>query len=69
MTDQFVYEEMTEDGGWRVRVMRNGEHVGTIIKNSNSGNYEYFPGAHNYLSFSEQDKNLDSMKKKIEKSF
>ncbi|HRK62241.1 MAG TPA: hypothetical protein PLY88_06835 [Candidatus Omnitrophota bacterium] len=69
MTDQFVYEEMTEDGGWRVRVMRNGEHAGTIIKNSNSGSYEYFPGAHNYLSFSLQDKNLDALKKKIEKSF
>jgi len=69
MTDQFVYEKMAEDGGWRVRMMRNGEQAGTIIKNSNSVSYEYFRGAHNYLSSSDQDKNLDNLKKKIEKSF
>ena len=69
MSDQFIYEEMTADGGWRVRVMRNGEHAGTIIKNTNNGNYEYFAGAHNYHSSSHQDKSLDALKKKIEKSF
>lgn len=64
----FVYEEIAEDGGWKMKVVHEGEHVGNVFKNPNGG-YNYFAGAHNYATLSFEHKDLEELKKKIEKTF
>lgn len=67
MEKKIVFEEDSADG-WRIAVKKHGVHVGNIIKNSNTGHFEYFSGTHNFSGHMFEHTHLDALKKKIEHS-
>jgi hypothetical protein len=60
------YKEEDLLGGWSIAVLVSGVPVGHICKHGFDGSFVYFQGPSNQLNWSMQDRDLLSLKGKIE---
>ena len=61
---EFV-EKSTLGGGWSLEVKRSGVLVGHVRRRPDTGAYRYFRGPHNQLTASLEERDLETLKRRL----
>ncbi len=63
----YKYEEKSLIGDWRIEVRKGSIHIGNIRKHPISGVFRYYEGPNNFLNYSFEESDLETLKRRIEK--